>query len=189
MTEHPAAGVTLETERLTLRLFREADLDAYAEMSGDAEVMRYLGNGQPMTRAEAWRSMAVMVGHWRLRGYGLWAVEERASGAMVGRIGCWNPEGWPGLEVGWTLRRRYWGRGFATEGARAALHYAFTRLGCRHVISLIRPANAASIRVAERLGERLEGRTEVNDHEAVVYGITREDWEKLDPTGGLSSGR
>ena len=183
MTEHQAGGVTLQTERLILRLFREADLDAYAEMSGDAEVMRYLGSGLPLTRAEAWRSMALMLGHWQLRGYGLWAVEERASGAMVGRIGCWNPEGWPGLEVGWTLRRRYWGRGFATEGARAALGYAFTQLGCRHVISLIRPANAASIRVAERLGECLEGRTEINDHETLVYGIGREDWDRCAASG------
>jgi RimJ/RimL family protein N-acetyltransferase len=178
MTEHQAGGVTLQTERLLLRQFREADLDAYAEMCGDEEVMRYLGSGLPLTREEAWRSMALMLGHWQLRGYGLWAVEERASGELVGRIGCWNPEGWPGLEVGWTLRRRYWGRGFATEGARAALAYAFTQLGCRHVISLIRIANAASIRVAERLGERLEDRIELNGHETLVYGIGREDWER-----------
>ncbi len=165
---------TLETPRLILRLFREADLDAYADMCGDPEVMRYIAAGQPLSRAESWRSMATMLGHWQLRGYGLWAVEERASGEMVGRIGCWNPEGWPGLEVGWMLRRRYWGRGFATEGARASLDYAFGVLGCEHVISLIRPENAASIRVAERLGERLEGRTELMGNEVLVYGIGAE---------------
>src|SRR5262249_27534105 len=144
----------------------------------DADVMQHVGSGLPLTRAEAWRSMALMLGHWQLRGYGLWAVEDRASGVMIGRIGCWNPEGWPGLEGGWMLRRQYWGRGFATEGARAALCYAFTHLGSRHVISLIRAANAASIRVAERLGERLESRIELNGHEALVYGVTREDWER-----------
>jgi RimJ/RimL family protein N-acetyltransferase len=168
--------VSLETDRLRLRPFRESDLDAYADMCGDPEVMRYLGNGQPMTRAESWRSLALMLGHWLLRGYGLWAVEERTSGELVGRIGCWNPEGWPGLEVGWTLRRHFWGRGFATEGARAALAYAFTQLGAGHVLSLIRPANAASVRVAERLGERLEGRGEVNGHECLFYGLSAEDW-------------
>ena len=180
---HPPADMTLQTERLILRLFREADLDAYAEMSGDAEVMQHIGSGLPMNRAEAWRSLALMLGHWQLRGYGLWAVEERASGALVGRIGCWNPEGWPGLEVGWMLLRRYWGRGFATEGARAALRHAFLQLGCRHVLSLIRPANAASIRVAERLGERLEGRTALSGHATLVYGIDRGDWEKSDSRG------
>src|SRR5262245_10650028 len=100
---------TLETDRLTLAQFREtdleADLDAYADMCGDAEVMRYIAAGQPLNRADSWRSMATMLGHWQLRGYGQWAVEERASGEMVGRIGCWNPEGWPGIEVGWMLRR------------------------------------------------------------------------------------
>src|SRR5207253_7997909 len=96
---------TLETPRLLLRMLRESDLDAYAAMLADPEVMRHLGDGRPLSRPEAWRNLALMVGHWQLRGYGLWAAEERATGALVGRIGLWNPEGWPGLEVGWTLRR------------------------------------------------------------------------------------
>jgi RimJ/RimL family protein N-acetyltransferase len=168
----------LETQRLILRLLRESDLDAYAEMCGDPEVMRYLGDGKPMSRAEAWRSLALMLGHWQLRGYGLWAVAERAGGVLVGRVGCWNPEGWPGLEVGWTLRRAFWGRGFATEAARLALAYAFTDLDRPHVLSLIRPENAASIRVAQRLGERLEGRAEVMGHEVLVYGLSRDEWRE-----------
>jgi RimJ/RimL family protein N-acetyltransferase len=167
---------TLQTNRLTLRMLRDSDLDAYAEMCADAEVMRYLGDGQPMNRALAWRNLALMVGHWSLRGYGLWAAEQRSSGVLVGRIGFWNPEGWPGFELGWTLRRPYWGRGYATEGARAALEHAFTQMGQPHVISLIHPKNAASIRVAERVGERLQGPTEVMGKPALVYRITREEW-------------
>jgi RimJ/RimL family protein N-acetyltransferase len=174
--------ITLETDRLTLRMLRESDLDAYAEMCADPEVMRYLGDGQPMARPMAWRNLAMMVGHWSLRGYGLWAAQERASGVLVGRIGFWNPEGWPGFEVGWTLRRSFWGRGYATEGARAALGYAFTQLGQPHVISLIHPENAASIRVAQRIGERLSGSTEVMGKSALVYRITREEWEALNRT-------
>jgi RimJ/RimL family protein N-acetyltransferase len=166
--------VTLETERLLLRMFRETDLDAYAAMSADPEVMRYLGAGQPLTRADAWRQMAMLVGHWQLRGYGVWAVEERASGALVGRIGLFNPDGWPGLECIWTLARAAWGKGYATEGARRALAYAFTELGLPRVISLIQPGNAASVRVAERIGERLEGRVTLFGSEALVYGISRE---------------
>jgi len=81
----------------------------------------------------------------------------RASGTFVGRIGLFNPEGWPGLECIWALARGAWGKGYATEGARRALEYAFTELDQAHVISLIRPGNTASIRVAERLGETLEG--------------------------------
>ena len=167
---------TLETDRLVLRMLRESDFDAYAEMCGDAEVMRYIGDGQPLARPMAWRNLAQMVGHWSLRGYGLWAAEERSSGALVGRIGFWNPDGWPGFELGWMLRRSFWGRGYATEGARAALRYAFTELRQPQVISLIRPENAASIRVAERLGERRLDTTEVMGTPALVYRITREEW-------------
>ncbi|MDG3006200.1 GNAT family N-acetyltransferase [Paludisphaera mucosa] len=164
---------TLETERLILRQFRDSDLDAYAEMAADPEVMRYLGAG-PMGRSEAWRNMAMILGHWRLRGFGMWAVEERDTGEMVGRVGCWRPEGWPGLEVGWTLRRAYWGRGYATEAARASLDVAFEQIGEPHVISMIHGDNLPSIRVARRLGMRLEGRTELfDDIPVAVYGIRR----------------
>ena len=107
---------TLQTPRLTLRMLRESDIDAYAEMCADPDVMRYLGDGQPLARPLAWRNLAMMVGHWSLRGYGLWAAVERSSGVLVGRIGFWNPEGWPGFELGWMLRRSFWGLGYATEG-------------------------------------------------------------------------
>ncbi|MEO0970591.1 MAG: GNAT family N-acetyltransferase [Cyanobacteria bacterium J06639_18] len=84
----------IETKRLILRGFQEKDLDPYAEMCSDSDVMRYIGTGITLSRAEAWRNMAMIIGHWYLRGYGLWAVEERQTGEMIGRIGCWNPEGW-----------------------------------------------------------------------------------------------
>src|SRR5262245_14983391 len=163
---------TLESERLVFRMFRESDLDVYAETLGDPEVMRYLG-ANPMTRAEAWRHMAMILGHWQLRGFGLWAVEERGSGQLVGRVGCWRPEGWPGLEIGWTLRRAYWGRGYATEAGALALNYAYTRLDQAHVISLIHPQNAASVRVARRLGMSHEGQTQLMGNEVLIYGIER----------------
>src|SRR5271168_1748088 len=115
---------TLASERVLLRMFRESDLDAYAEMCADPEVMRYLGDGATLTRAESWRNMAVVLGHWQLRGFGLWAVEERETGLLVGRVGCWRPEGWPGFEIGWTLRRAFWGCGYATEAGLLALDQA-----------------------------------------------------------------
>ena len=164
---------TLTTDRLILRPFRDDDLDAYAEIVADAEVMRYIGDGKPMDRDAAWRQMALIVGHWQLRGYGMWAVEARENGAFMGRIGFFNPEGWPGFELGWTLGRQWWGKGYATEGARAALDFGWQELGRDHVISLIRPENQPSIRVAERLGERLEGEVELFGNRALVYGIHR----------------
>ena len=166
---------SLGTERLVLRMFRDEDLDAYAAFCADPYVMRFLGDGRPMSRSDAWRHMAMLVGHWSLRGYGMWAVEERSTGALVGRIGLHRPEGWPGGELGWTLAREHWGRGFATEGARAALEYAFGELGWKRVISLIHPENRASIRVAERLGEHVEGRITLFGNEALVYALDRSD--------------
>lgn len=163
--------ITLETERLMLRPFREADLDAWAAIEADPEVMRFMGG--PRDRACAWRDMAMHLGHWMLRGYGLWAAEEKAGGALVGRIGLINPEGWPGLELGWLVARSHWGRGLAPEGARAALGHAFEAVGAERVISLINPDNAASIRVAEKLGARFERETRVQDWHALVYAIDR----------------
>ena len=167
---------TLRTERLVLRMFREDDLDPYAAMAADPEVTRHLGDGRPLSRADAWRQMAMILGHWQLRGYGMWAAEEASTGRLAGRIGFFNPEGWPGFELGWTLAREFWGRGYATEGARRALEYGFTELGRERVISLILPANLPSVRVAERLGERPERSVDLFGSEALVYGITRDDW-------------
>jgi RimJ/RimL family protein N-acetyltransferase len=164
---------TLASERLVLRMFRESDFDAYAEMCGDAEVMRYLGDGQPMSRADAWRNLALVLGHWQLRGFGLWAVEEKRTGSLVGRVGCWQPEGWPGFEIGWALRRQFWGKGFATEAALLAVGFAFHRLGRESVISLIQPENGASIAVALRLGMSFDGYSEVFNRPVLVYRLDR----------------
>ncbi len=163
----------LETDRLKLRMWRESDLDDYAEMSADPAVMQYLTLGKLATRADTWRSIAFFMGHWEMRGYGHWAVEEKATGRMIGRIGFLNPEGWPGFEIGWTLARHAWGKGYATEGGKRALAYAFKELDQPHVISLIHPDNKPSMRVAERLGERLEGHARVNEVDVLVYGIDR----------------
>ena len=149
--------VRLETERLLLRDFRGGDLDAYADMQADPEVMRYIGEGRTLTRNDSWRSIAGMLGHWQLLGYGMWALEDKGSGTLVGRAGFIDPPGWPGFELGWLLGRPYWGLGFATEAASRCLAYAFEELRRDVVISLIRPANAPSIKVAQRLGMRDTG--------------------------------
>jgi RimJ/RimL family protein N-acetyltransferase len=166
---------TLETDRLTLRMFREDDFEQYARICADAEVTRYLGESKPLARWEAWRQMAMIIGHWHLRGYGLWAVEEKTTGHLLGRIGFFNPEGWPGFELGWVLDRESWGKGYATEGARRALDYAFTEMGRDRVISVIHPDNHASIRVAQRIGEKLETRSELFGHDVLIYGLNRGD--------------
>ncbi len=162
---------TLETERLVLRQLAENDLDAFAGIVADPEAMRFMGG--PRDRATAWSDMTRILGHWVLRGYGMWALEERHGGALIGRVGLWNPEGWPGLEVGWLVARSRWGQGFATEAARASLKYAFDVVSADHVISLINPENTASIRVAEKLGGRLERRIEMFGGKVLLYGVDR----------------
>jgi RimJ/RimL family protein N-acetyltransferase len=176
-------GPTLTTERLRLRQFEDRDLDPFARICSDPDVMRHIGDGHVFDRIETWRAIALMLGHWQLRGYGTWAVEERPSGDLVGRIGLHNPEGWPGLEVGWLLGRAHWGRGYATEGARAAVDYAWRELGAGHLISLIYPANRRSIQVAERLGARHVRDIELNGRVTRVYGLDRPD-----PAGAPSEG-
>jgi RimJ/RimL family protein N-acetyltransferase len=177
--------VKLETERLVLRWFREDDLADVCRLTGDAEVMRFLGDGQPMDEMYTWRQMATFIGHWYFRGYGIWAVEEKASRRVIGRIGFMNPVGWPAFELGWALARDCWGKGYATEGASRALHYAFTELNRDHVISLIAPDNVGSIKVAERLGEKVEGTTRIIGRDVFIYGISRSDWrKKFDETVG-----
>ena len=168
--------IELRTNRLLLRMYRESDFEAYAEMSADPEVMKYIGDGKPLDRPMAWRNMATMIGHWHLRGYGLWAVEELATGEFIGRIGCWNPEGWLGFEIGWMLRRGFWGRGFATEAAEAALRFAFEDLRIPRIISQIHPMNNDSIRVAKRLGEQRIDSSEVFGHPVDVYSLSQEEW-------------
>ena len=144
----------IETERLRLVALGERHFEAYAAMLADAETTRYVGDGQPLDRMNAWRSMAMLLGHWTLRGYGMWALERKDTGDFVGRLGLHNPDGWPGLELGWMLVAKARRNGFATEGGQAALTFAFEQLHADRVISLIRVDNTASERVARRLGGR-----------------------------------
>jgi RimJ/RimL family protein N-acetyltransferase len=160
----------LHTDRLVLRAFTPDDFEPFAQIVSDPEVVQYLDAGAPISREECWRGMALFIGHWHLRGYGWWAVEDRRSRDFLGRIGLYNPEGWPGIEIGWLLRRDKWGAGLATEGATAALTFAFDVVGATHVISLIDVRNTRSIRVAEKIGERYEHDMNDNGRTLAVYG-------------------
>jgi RimJ/RimL family protein N-acetyltransferase len=163
------AGHCLETERLRLRIMEERDLDALAAMYGDAETMRYIGEGKVLSRMESWRSIAAALGHWLLKGYGMWAVELKATGTVVGRVGYIDAEGWPGFELGWLIAREHWGRGYASEAALAARDYATGTLKKDRVISLIRIGNERSVRVAEKLGFVRDGTVEMLGAPALVY--------------------
>lgn len=173
-----APGPTLETARLILRPTAAEDFDGFAALMGDAETARFLGGAQP--RSTAWRSMCTMAGAWVTRGHAMFSVIEKDTGRWVGRLGPWTPEGWPGTEVGWGLLRETWGKGYATEGATAAIDWAFDHLGWTEVIHCIDPDNVPSQKVAERLGSRNRGPGKMpppfETAPIEIWGQTREEW-------------
>jgi len=143
-----------QTERLVLRQWREQDFESFAAVYADPDLARFIG-GQS-DRDSAWRRMASLVGHWVLRGYGYWAVEEGDTGRFVGCVGLWRSDGWPELELGYWLVPTMYGKGYATEAGAFARDYAFTTVGADTLVSYIKPANEPSKRVAERLGAHYE---------------------------------
>jgi RimJ/RimL family protein N-acetyltransferase len=157
----------IETERLRLREWREADLPAFAAFWADEATARFVGG--TANQDGAWRIMAMYLGHWLLRGFGLWALEDKASGRWAGWCGPWNPEGWPEPEIGWALATAFHGRGYATEAARRARDFAYQQLGWPTAVSYIAAENAASQRVAARLGATLEGPGELRGKPVGVY--------------------
>jgi RimJ/RimL family protein N-acetyltransferase len=160
----------LRTERLLMRGWRDEDFRPFAAILADPSVARGLGNESGLAEHEAWRDMAMMAGHWALKGFGHWVLEEIDSGELVGRAGLYHPPDWPAIEVGWTVARQHWGKGYAPEAARAACEWAHRELGLDHVVSLIMPSNARSIRVAEKIGETHEGHFSARGFDLLVYG-------------------
>lgn len=171
-------GPVLETERLTLRPVAMEDFPRWAEMMGDPEAAKFLGGAQPA--AVAWRGFMTMAGAWSLTGVSMFSLIERGTGLWLGRIGPWQPHGWPGTEVGWGLHPDAQGKGYGVEAATAAMDYAFDVLGWTEVIHCIDPDNIPSIRLAERVGSRNLGPTRLPPpfHELAMdrWGQSREDW-------------
>ena len=164
--------MTIDTERLTLRPITADHFEAHARIVGDAGVMQYIID-EPMTRAQAWWNIARYVGHWQIRGYGMYAAIEKSSGLVIGHMGFLNAEGGRGFELGWILAREAWGKGYATEGTRTLVDRAFGEMGQTSIVCVINAENARSIAVAERLGaefayEEIEGGKQLR-----IYRIDR----------------
>lgn len=170
----------LLTARLQLRPPRAEDFEGWARLMADPEAARFIGGVQP--RAAAWRGFLTMVGAWQIQGFGMFSVIERASGQWLGRIGPWQPEGWPGTEVGWGLLSEWQGRGYAHEAAVASIDWAFDQLGWSEVIHTIDPTNTPSQRLAHALGSCLRGPGHLPPpFEAFpieIWGQTRAQWRQ-----------
>ncbi|MEN8160168.1 MAG: GNAT family N-acetyltransferase [Myxococcota bacterium] len=167
----------LETDRLILRPFELRDFDAWVGFCADPEVVPFVF-GRPLSRPEAWQGFAAMAGLWSLRGFGMWALEERETGAFVGRAGFDYPEtsGYADLETGWLLGRPYWGRGLALEAAVAVCNHAFGALDRREVVSIMRPENERSIRLAQRLGMTQRRTIDFDGLPACLFAVSRDVW-------------
>lgn len=170
---------TLETDRLTLRGWRDDDLDALAAINADPEVMRYILDGSVRDRQQSAESLRKMMQDWVERGFGLFAVEVRQTGALIGWAGLavpgFLPEVLPAVEIGWRLDRRAWGHGYATEAAAAALRFGFEDVGLDRIISIRHVDNVRSARVMEKLGLAHEFDTVVPGHEqpVAIHAISR----------------
>ena len=177
--EHGSMLPKIETRRLRLRQWRDEDLNDYARICADPEVMRYMGG--PRTRERCREQLGWFARHWEEHGFGHWAVEDKISGAFIGRIGLLYHEDWPvgehKTEIGWLLDRAYWGRGLATEGARANLVYGFERRKLERIISITLPENTASRRVMEKCGLILQGEARWKGSDVVWHAIDRPDWK------------
>jgi RimJ/RimL family protein N-acetyltransferase len=159
--------VEVVTARLRLRRWRDEDLPTLARWNADPVVMEHMGRG-PMTAEESAAALDRYRRHWDEHGFGLWAVELRATGELVGRIGLSYHRAWPDdPELGWLIDPAHTGRGLATEGGAACVEYGFDTLGAQRLVSICTEENAQSRRVMAKLGFRL--------HEQVPFderGIT-----------------
>lgn len=171
--------IRIETERLILRPIAPEDVEAHGAMMAEPEVAKFLTPaGKPRTRAEEWRAFATLLGHWQIRGFGFFSVIEKSSGAWAGRVGPWAPEGWPGIECGWSVAHRHWGKGYAPEAAIAAIRWTFDKFpDLDRIISIIDPANANSQAVARKIGETMSGEVfSFLDLRLDIWAAGREEW-------------
>ena len=151
--------LALQSQRLILRQFVHEDWPAMHEIYGDPECTRYTFCN-PMSEGESWRTMASILGHWQLRGYGPYALEERATGAVVGTAGLWYPNDWPEPEIKYALCRRYWGHGYATEAVKRVQVMVAGIWPGKPPISFINAGNTRSIKLAIATGALFEKEVE-----------------------------
>jgi ribosomal-protein-alanine N-acetyltransferase len=165
-------GVILETERLLLRTWTPEDAPAYFRVTSDPEVMRFIGGGvTDQTLEETGQRLVRLMGHQEKHGFGLWAVIEKSTGELAGTCGLKHLDDGPDIEVGYHLGRAFWGKGYATEAARACVRYAFEQLQLAQLLAVVNPANFASQRVLEKCGLSYTGMGYYYKAEVKVYVV------------------
>jgi len=167
----------IETPRLILRRFKHDDLEAFASMNADAEVMRYIGDGKPQSRAQTEMRINAILDHWEQHGFGLCAGVDRSTRAFVGFCGLQYLDNTSEIEVGYRLAKRFWGMGLATEAGGATLRYGFDR-----IVAVVHPENVASQWVIQKIGLRYVKDARFYNSDVEYYAITRQEFERNDST-------
>ncbi len=165
----------IETERLLLRMFRPDDLDELARLFSDPDVLRYVGDGKPVNREETDKALKSIIKHWTTHGFGRWAVVDKKTHEFVGFGGLRSLFGTP--EVVYHLAKAHWGKGLATELARASLRFGFEEHQFERIVAIAKPDNAASIHIMEKIGMLYEMHTSYYNIDVIQYAITREDFQ------------
>lgn len=174
------ATLMIETPRLILRAFTRDDLDAFSSMNADSDVMRYIGDGKPQTRALAQMRLNAVLDHWDQHRFGPWAAIDKRSGAFVGFCGLQFLDNTSEVEVGYRLVKRLWGMGLASEAAKASLRYGFEELGLDRIVAVVQPKNVASRRVLEKIGLRYLKDARFYNTDVKYYAITSEEHQRDD---------
>jgi len=171
-------GPVIETERLKLRMWCEADNEPNTAMLADPASARFItSDGKPVTDAfVGWRNAAIMAGHWALHGVGMFVVEEKQTGRFAGRVGPWLPSGWPGFEIGWGIASEFRGKGYAVEAARASIDWSFATFEIDQIVHCIDRENTASQAVARRLGAEKGREIDLFGHVADLWVTRRDAW-------------
>jgi len=177
-------SAVIETERLLLRKPRLDDAADLAVAYGDPETVRYIGDGSTATREQVEQGIRFWLERWEKNGLGLFAMESRESGRVIGRSGflVWDTATWETssfaeageraeVELGWMVARKHWGQGYATEAALALRDWGIAERGLTRLVSLIRPGNGRSVRVAEKIGERYEREILPGGLPAMLYAL------------------
>jgi RimJ/RimL family protein N-acetyltransferase len=158
----------ISTERLKLRIFKENDWKDLYSYYSDAECMRYTV-GRSLADWEVWRQIALMIGHWKIRGFGPYAMEDMETGNVLGPVGMWYPLEWPEPEIKWGLSKKYWGKGYAKKAANAVRLMAIKHVPDLNLISLINKDNLNSINLAESIGAVYEKTIDFRETTASIY--------------------
>lgn len=158
----------LETERLVLRQLDGNDWQSLHKYYSDPIATQYTTKRQ-FSEIESWYVVCSMIGHWQIRGYGPYAIEQKENKRVVGIAGFWYPLDWPGPEIKWALARDYWGQGFAVEAAEAVLAAGRKSLTEISWVSFIHDENAASMRLAKTIGGLCRDRRHFNGAWWQVY--------------------